>query len=204
MAEEVTNPGAREDENLIVNLDEAPSEEITEEQGGEKPVAGKRPPVPGPAPAVPQAGLEDLKRQMHAVRQQAQAIYEQNRQLAYERDQAILFAQEAERRGVSTYELYGENHVKALQDKMIALSGAAEQAMSDGDFKRAQALNLEIGHLGGKLGVAERDLQVLQQQREQMAQQAQQRPQQRAPQQRPQEQVPTDPFERAIFDKSEP
>lgn len=193
-----------EDESLVVDLTEDETPPPATPDKSAPAVAAKPPPVPGPSSApAPQVGLADLQRQMTAERAERQRVTELNRQLASERDQAVAFAQEAERRGVSTYELYNENQIKATQDKMVALANGAEQAMSDGDFKRASALNLELGRVGGQLAVLERDQSILMQQREQ--QQArpaqQQQPQQPAPQQR---QVPTDPLERAIMGRSEP
>jgi hypothetical protein len=199
---------ADEDENLVVNLDEDESEEDKEKKIAE-PVAvapaAKPPPVPGPS-AAPAQGLAELQKQIATERAERARVTEQARQIAAERDQAIAFAQEAERRGVSTYELYTENQIKATEDKMIALSNAAEQAMQDGDFKRATACNLEVGRLGGDLGVLRRDHAILQQQREreqQRPQQQRQQPQRQQPQQ-PQPQIPTDPLERAIYGRTEP
>jgi hypothetical protein len=197
------NPDAREDENLIVDLNEE-EDSPPAPAAGEKSVAAKPPPVPGPsAPPPSQTGLADLERQMQAERSERVRMTETARQIAAERDQAIAFAQEAERRGVSTYELYNEGQIKAVQDKMVALSNGAEQAMQDGDFKRAQALNLEIGRLGGQLAVFERDHAVLVQQREAAEQQQRNAPPP-APQPPQQPQVPTDPLERALIGKSEP
>jgi hypothetical protein len=140
---------------------------------------------------------------MAVERQERARVTEDNRRLAAERDQAMYLAQEAERRGVSTYELYNENQIRATQDQMEALAGEGERAMQDGDFKRAQTINLKIGRLGGALAVLERDQAVLVQQREQAEQQARQ-PRQPQPQQaQPQPQLPTDPLERAIMNRSE-
>jgi hypothetical protein len=153
-------------------------------------------------------GLEELQRQMAQERAERVRVTQVAQQIASERDQAIAFAQEAERRGVSTYELYTENQIKATEDKMVALAGAAEQAMSDGDFKRAASINLELGRTGGDLAVFKRDQAVLQQQREQMQQQQpRQQPRQQQPQpqpQQPQRAQPTDPIERAIQGRTEP
>ncbi len=200
MADDV-NPTAGENEDLVVNLDEEDNPGTTTQaapSGGAKP-----PPVPSPsAPPPSQEGLAELSQQVAAERAERVRVTQVAQQIARERDQAIAFAQEAERRGVSTYELYNENQIKAVQDKMIALSNGAEQAMHDGDFKRAQALNLEIGRLGGNLAVLERDQAVLVQQRENADAQAQQR--QRQPQPQPQQRPaqPTDPLERAIQGKT--
>src|SRR5262245_45837759 len=202
MADDV-NPTAGENDNLIVNLDEEDNPSTTERAAPAQ--EGKPPPVPGPSTPPPsQAGLEALQAQVNAERQERERVTQVARQIAAERDQAMAMAQEAERRGVSTYELYTENNIKAVQDKMVALSNQAEGAMQDGDFKRAQALNLEIGRLGGNLAVLERDHAILVQQRETAESQARQPQQRQQPQQPQQRQLPADPFERAIFDKSEP
>lgn len=206
-ADDGVNPPAGDDgESLIVNLNDeegtpAPGERV----GGAAGEKAKPPPVPGPSAAPsPQTALADLQRQMQAERAERTRVSEDNRRLAAERDQAVLFAQEAERRGVSTYELYNENQIKGTQDQMEALAGQAEQAMQDGDFKRATTLNLKIGRLGGSLAVLERDQAVLVQQREQMQREAR-APQQRQPQpqQSRQQQVPTDPLERAIMNRTD-
>jgi hypothetical protein len=139
---------------------------------------------------------------MQAERTERARVTEDNRRLSAERDQAIAFAQEAERRGVSTYELYNENRIKATQDQMVSLAQAGEIALQDGDFKRAQALNLEMGRLGGTLAVMERDQSVLVQQREQNERQPAPQPQQAQPQRR--SEVPADPLERAIMNRTEP
>jgi hypothetical protein len=200
MADDV-NPSAGENENLIVNLDEEDNPGTTQQAS-----SGDHKPAPVPSPSPPPAaqdGLAELNRQVNAERAERVRVTQIAQTIARERDEAILFAQEAERRGVSTYELYTENQIKAVQDKMVALSNGAEQAMVDGDFKRAQALNLEIGRLGGNLAVLERDQVVLQQQRqnaEAEARQRQQRPPQQQQPQRPAQ--PTDPFERALAGKT--
>jgi len=197
MANQDFNP-PEEGESVVIDLNEAPEgEKIT--SAGAKP-----PPVPGPssAPAAPQAGLEELQKQINAERAERTRVTQVAQQIARERDQAVQFAQEAERRGVSTYELYNENQIKATQDKMEALAGQAEQAMQDGDFKRAATFNLQLGRLGGSLAVLERDQAVLAQQREQRQQP--QQPQQPRQQQQPQQPAaPTDPFERALVGRSE-
>lgn len=183
-----------DEEDIVIDLnstDESPTE------GLEK----KPPPVPGPPPAAPQTALADLQKQMEAERARNAEITETARRIANERDQAIAVAQAADARGMSTYELYNENQIKAVQERMEALAAQAEQAMQDGDFKRASTLNLQIGRLGGNLAVLERDQAVLVQQREQMGQRPPVQPQQPQPQQR---QQPTDPLERAIQNRTEP
>jgi len=194
-------------ENLVVNLDEEEEKKAPSADEKSAAAAAKPPPVPGPSatPAPSQTGLAELQRQMQAERAERARVTEVARQIAAERDQAIQFAQEAERRGVSTYELYNENQIKAVQDKMAAVANQAEVAMNEGNFKVVSALNLELGRLGGSLAVLERDHQILQQQREQMGQpqQRQPQPQQRQPPQ-PQPQRPADPIERAIQGRTEP
>ena len=192
-----------EGDSVVIDLNEP------DDAGGQdqKPVAAKPPPVPGPSsapPAAPQAGLEELQKQINAERAERARVTQVAQQIARERDQAMALAQEAERKGVSTYELYNENQIKATQDQMEALSAQAEQAMQDGDFKRAATVNLKIGRLGGALAVLERDQAVLAQQREQQQPRQQQQPQQPRQQQQPQQPAaPTDPFERALVGRSE-
>jgi hypothetical protein len=198
MANQDFNP-QEEGESVIIDLNEAPEGEKTAAAGA------KPPPVPGPSssPAPPpQAGLEELQKQINAERAERARITQVAQQIARERDNAVSFAQEAERRGVSTYELYNENQIKATQDKMEALAAQAEQAMQDGDFKRASTFNLQIGRLGGALAVLERDQAVLAQQREQQGQRQQPQPQPQQPRQQ-QPQAPADPFERALVGRSE-
>ena len=195
MADDVIPP-AGEDESLIVNLND--DDEVK---------TAKPPPVPGPsssasspgAPA-PQVGLEELQRQIEAERAERARVTATAHQIARERDQAIVYAREAEQRGVSSYELYNENQIKATQDKMESLAGQAEQAMQDGDFKRASTINLQIGRLGGALAVLERDQAVLAQQREQ--QQQPRVPQQQQPAAQPA--AASSPLERAIASRTEP
>jgi hypothetical protein len=197
MANQDFNP-PEEGESVVIDLNEAPEGEKVTAAGA------KPPPVPGPSSSAsppPQAGLEELQKQINAERAERTRVTQVAQQIARERDQAMAVAQEAERRGVSTYELYNENQIKATQDKMEALAAQAEQAMQDGDFKRATTFNLQIGRLGGALAVLERDQAVLQQQREQ---QGQQRPAQQPQQPRQQQQLPADPFERALVGRSEP
>jgi hypothetical protein len=195
-------PDVRADEDLIVNL----NDDDTPPAGEKAPaVAAKPPPVPGPSSTPPaETGLQDLQRQVNAERAERARVEDVARRIAAERDQAIAFAQEAERRGVSTYELYNENQIRAAQDKMEALAAQAEQAMQDGDFRRASNLNLQLGRMGGALAVLERDQAILAQQREQAMQQPPPRVQQPQPQPQPQRQLPADPLERAIQGRSEP
>ena|SRR5215475_978069 len=201
---------ADEDENLVVNLDEEENEDKGKEDK-EKAVSAtppaaaavKPPPVPGPG-AAPAQGLAELQKQIAAERAERARVIAEAQRIAAERDQAIVFAQEAERRGVSTFELYTENQIKATEEKMIALSEASAVAMQDGDFKRHAALNLEVGRLGGDLGVLRRDHAILVQQREQQQQRQPQRQQpQPQPQRQQQPQLPTDPLERAIYGRTE-
>lgn len=162
-------------------------------------------PVPGPktAPAAPQVGMADLQRQVNDERALRARVMQDNQRLAGERDNAIAFAREAERRGMSTYELFTENQITAVSEQMDALSAQAENAMGDGDFKTASQINLKLHKLGGQLAILERDKATLAEQRGVMQQQHQRPINQPQPQQpQPQPQVPTDPVERAVMNRT--
>jgi hypothetical protein len=195
---------ADEDENLIVDLN-ADDEELTSIPGATpvpRPgvVVTKPPPVPGPSTA-PRIGMEELQRQIEAERTQRAHAVETSRRLAAERDNAVRYAQESERRGVQTYEAYNNEQIKATGDQIEALSAQHESAMTDGDFKTAAALTRKISHLSGQLALLERDAGALAQQREQLARpQPQRQQQQPQPQQQP---VTVDPVERAGQGRSE-
>ena len=195
---------ADEDENLIVDLnasDEEPAS-IPGATPAPRPAAAKPPPVPGPSTAH-QRGLQELQQQINAERAGREQAVQVSRRLAAERDNAVRFAQEAERRGVQTYEVYNQEQIKAVGDQIEALSAQHEGAMTDGDFKTAAALTRKIGHLSGQLALLERDAGALAQQREQLAQQPQRQQQQPQPQPQPQpQQIPTDPVERAAMGRS--
>ena len=137
---------------------------------------GKAAARPGPLGRCGTAGwLEELQQQINAERaERAQSPRWRSRSHASAIRRWCL-PRRPSVRGVSAYELYNENQIKATQDKMEALAAQAEQAMQDGDFKRAQTINLQIGRLGGSLAVLERDQAVLAQQREQQPQQQRQR-----------------------------
>jgi len=194
-----------DDEDLIVDLNE-PDEPLKE------PAQGKPPPVPGPgavpAPAgraapLSQTGLKDLETQLSAERQAKARVAEENRRLAAERDQAIAFAQEAERRGMSVYELNNENQIKALTEQMDALEEQHAAAMDGGDFKTAASINRKMHKAAGDLALAERDKLTLAQQKVNMQQQHQRRPP--PPQTRqPAEPEPTNALERALQGRTEP
>src|SRR4029077_6169475 len=181
MANQDFNP-PEEGESVVIDLNEAPEGEKVTAAGANPP------PVPGPSPSAsppPQAGLEELQKQINAERAERTRVTQVAQQIAREPEQAMAVAQEAERRGVCTYELYNENQIKATQDKMEALAAQAEQAMQDGDFKRATTFNLQLGPLGGSVAGRGADQAVLAQQREQRQQP--QQPQQPRQQQQPQQ-----------------
>jgi hypothetical protein len=203
---------ADEDEDLIIDLNEKDEDAAAKEaekspRADERaPTQAKPPPVPGPASkpppsTAPQTGLKDLESQIVAERAAKNRVAEENRRLQAERDQAILFAQEAERRGMSTFELYNENQIRAAEEQLDALTMQQEAAMNDGDFKAAADLNRKMQRLGGQLALLERDKATLAQQRETMKVQHQRKPQ---PTRQPAEAQPTDPLERAIAGRTEP
>jgi hypothetical protein len=190
---------ADEDENLVLTVgvdDEVqapPETPITEAK------TAKPPPVPGPGAqsTAPKAGLEELQKQIENEKAQRNRVAEQNRRLQAERDRALQLAQEADRRGVASYEMYNQEQIRATQEQIDALSAQHEGAMQDGDFKTAADLTRKIGRLSGQLALFERDQGALAQQREQLGQQPRPQPQPQAP-------VSTDPVERAIAGRSEP
>lgn len=192
---------AADEENEDINL-----ADLDTDDGEEKKVS-KPPPVPGPKTAAPapapaaQDGLKDLQRQIEAERAERGRIAQQNQQLARERDQAIAFAQEAERRGVTTYELYTETQITGVQEQMDALTAQQENAYGDGDFKTVAEINKRLNRLGGQLAILERDKATLAEQREQMGKQPPRQPQRQTQPQAPQ---PTDPLEKAIQNRTEP
>lgn len=182
---------AEDEEDLVVDLNAEPETEVK----AEKPA-----PVPGPPPSVaPQVGLKDLELQIANERRARAQVEEQARRIAAERDEALQYAQEAERRGGSNYEAYVDSQIQGMSGEMDTLASQAEVSMNEGDFKTAAEINKRLGRLGGALAIAEREKLALQQQRQQpQRQQAQPREQPAQPQ------VPTDPLERAISGRSEP
>jgi pyruvate/2-oxoglutarate dehydrogenase complex dihydrolipoamide acyltransferase (E2) component len=181
---------AEEGEDLVVNLNAEPEVEAK--------VEAKPPPVPGPPAAVePQVGLQDLQLQIANERRARAAVEDQARRIAAERDQAVRYAQEAEQRGGNNYEAYVDSQIQGMTGEMDNLAAHAEVAMNEGDFKTAAAINKQLGRIGGALAIAEREKQALQQQRQQP-----QQPRQQPQQQQPQRQVPTDPVERAIANRT--
>jgi hypothetical protein len=143
--------------------------------------------------------LEELQKQIESERAQRARAVEDNRRLALERDRAVAYSQESERRGVSTYEAYNQEQIKSTTEQIDALAGQHESAMTDGDFRTAAELNKKISRLSGQLALLERDAGALAQQREQLSRP--QQPQQPQPQQ--QQPLPSDPIERAGVGRSE-
>jgi hypothetical protein len=183
MADEV-----QDGEDLVIDLNAEPEAEKTEAAPVTKPA-----PVPGPPPSVaPQVGLKDLEQQIANERRARAQAEDTARRIAAERDQAVQYAQEADRRGGTNYEAYVDSQIQGMSGDMDMLAAQSEVAMNEGDFKTAAEINKRIGRLGGALAIAEREKQALQQQRQQ--------PQRQPPrqQQPPQRQLPTDPLERAI------
>ena len=194
-----------DEEDELINLSELEDEQPAAPEKKLEAAAAKPPPVPGPnakpATSVPQVGLQDLERQVAAERAERGRVTQQAQQLARERDQAIAFAREAEARGVSTFELYVDNQIANMTEMMDTLTAQQEAAYADSDFKTVAAINRKLADIGGDLASAKRDKATLAQQRETMKQQHAQ-PTTRQPAQQPQ--VPTDPLERAIMNRTEP
>lgn len=195
---------ADEDDGEAIPLSDLVEElEPDKDEQPKAPAAQAKPaPVPGPRaapakPPPPQVGLSELERQIENERALRARAIADNQRLAGERDQAIAFAREAEKRGMSTYELFTENQINSVNEQMEALSAQAEGAMGDGDFKTASQLNLRLHKLGGQLAILERDKAALAEQRVTMTAQHQ-RPINQAPAAPVQQPVPTDPVERAV------
>jgi hypothetical protein len=197
------------DEDLVIDLDAPEDEKTAQTPAGQ---TAKPPPVPGPgdasrsanreerSPPPPQTGGKDLENQLSAERAAKSRLAEENRRVAAERDQAILFAQEAERRGMSVYELNNENQLKAAEEQLETLTAQQEAAMEGGDFKLAADLNRKMHRLGGQLALLERDKVALAQQKGQMQQRQQRPPQTR----QPAEPEPANALERALQGRTEP
>lgn len=191
----VLNPNAAEDEPLRINLDETP------------PAAA---PASAPAPATTApAAIDDLKKQLHeAARfrdQQTQAI----RALAHQRDQQAHYAQQqaavaaqAQERGILADEVIIENRTRHVAEQLDSMKEAQATAYSAGEWDKVADLNVKISRLGGEMAVLEQKTEYLQGQRQQYIayQQEQQRlaqqPRSAAPQ------APTDPFERALANRT--
>jgi hypothetical protein len=198
---------AGEEEDLVVTLGEPPEPAPPAEGAVAKP-----PPVPGPPPpaaavadqVTPEVGLKDLEQQIAAERKERARIAETARRLQTERDQAVQYAQEAERRGGTNYEAFVDSQIQGMTGELDALAARSESAMNDGDFKTAAEINKRIGRLGGALAVAEREKFALQQQREAQAKQPPPAPRQQTPPPAAQPAQPTTPLERAIAGRSQP
>ena len=118
MAESIS-PEPAGNEGMLVKLDEPEEKEEKSEEKVEsvkKAEPTAQTPVPSPPAQPPHTSLAELQRQIQAERnaraQREQQWQAHSRQLTQQRDQAIAFAQEAERRGVSTYELYADNQIQ--------------------------------------------------------------------------------------------
>jgi hypothetical protein len=196
---------ADDDENEEISLADLEDEEP---KAAEKPQAkapAKPPPVPAPGtsqeqakPAAPQVGLKDLETHLANERAERLRVTSENARLLAERDNAIRYAQAAEQRGVSTIELANDNQIVALTEQLDMMQAQHEQAMTDGDFKTASALQRKMGKLNSDLSLAEERKAALAGQREQMTQQH------RQPLQRPAAPAAVDPLERAIANRTEP
>jgi hypothetical protein len=200
-----------EGEELTLNLadleKEAQEGTLSEEEKQQRaPQPGKPAPVPGPSSAKPAAaaqdGLKDLERQIENERRARATTAQENARLQTERDNAIRFAREAEARGMTTYELYTENQITAATEQMDALTSQQETAYADGDFKTVADINKRLNKLGGQLAILERDKATLAEQREQMKQQHARPTTTRQPAQPAQ--LPANPLERAIMNRTEP
>jgi hypothetical protein len=175
-----------DDQPLVVDLDQSPED-------GASAVAAKPRPVPGPS----SSGLMDLEKQIEAERRERERITQDARRMQVERDQAIAYAQDAERRGATNWEQQVDNHIAQGQERMDALTAQQEAAYNDGDFKQVAEINRKLSHLGGEIAALERDKVNYLHQRERAAQQQPQRARQEVQQQ------PVDPLERAMQGRTE-
>jgi hypothetical protein len=202
---EAAQPAARDDDEDLKLEDDidvvTPPEPVRKASPEPAPQVVKPAPVPGPAakPAAPEVGLQDLERQLADERALKTRVAAENQRLARERDQAIVYAQEADKRGVSTYEMFTENQIVSIRDQMDALQAQQETAYSDGDFKTVAEINRKFGKLNTDLAILERDKAALAEQRQRQPQTTQRQPAPATP-----APVPTDPVERAIQNRTEP
>src|SRR5262245_633304 len=123
------------DEDLVIDLG-AP-------EGDQKPE-----PVPGPGAqtakpekVAPEVGLRDLEQRIEAGRRENERLVEESRRLATERDNAVAYAQEADRRSGTNYEAWVQGQIDGMSAEMENLAAQAEAAMNDGDFKAAAKFN---------------------------------------------------------------
>jgi archaellum component FlaC len=168
----VVNPEAGENEDLIVNLDADDTAPPTEGVAAAAAAAVPKPaPVPSPPPPSPAVAVDDLQKQLEQEKAQREAAQAETRRLQGERDNAMALAQEAERRGISTQELYHESSIKAAQDQMDALTNQQESAYNDGNFKLVAEINKKLNRLGGQIAVLEREKEMIGHARQQQKQQ---------------------------------
>lgn len=189
-------PDARDDEDLIVKLDEDEAGDKDKDKG--KPEA-KLAPVPGPGTqkTAPVDGLKDLESQLVSERSARARAEEAARAATAERNQAVGVARDAQLRGASQREVAIDNQITNCTNEIDRLTEAAESAYENGDFKKVTECNRKIATLGGDLAVFKRDKQWA---ANQVAQHKQPQPGTR----QPTEDQPTDPFEAAIKHRTAP
>jgi hypothetical protein len=181
---ELPKPPPRQQEN-----------EADQQRGGKKATA----PVPPRQPLPPSEGLEDLQRQLSEERDRSARAEAETRRLATERNQAIAYAQEAERRGISTQELMIEDQLKGMSSQLDTLVEQQTAAWNEGDFAKASQINRKLQELTVAHGFASEKKLWLTQQRERAAQQQQPRAAQPA-----EGEPPADPWEAKIVGKYTP
>lgn len=185
-------PDARDDEDVIVKLDD---DDAGDKDKG-KPEA-KLAPVPGPGTqtTAPAEGLKDLEGQIVIERDRAARAEHNARAAATERDRAIAFAQEAQRRGLSAHEVAIDNKIANASNEIDRITEMMESAYNEGDFKKVAGYQRDMGKIAGDLAVFKRDKEYA---ASQVARSRQPQPGTR----QPTEPVPTDPFEAAIHGRT--
>lgn len=181
-----------DDEDMIVKLD---STGLVEGEDDSLSPAGAKAAAPAkdakPEQVPPAVGVAELQQQLEESARQRERVAEQNRRLQGERDQAVAYAQEAERRGISAQEVMADHRLTSVQGQMDSLVEQQKGLYEAGDWGKVAEINRKLSELGGEKVAYERDKANFAWQREQ------------AKQQQPQRQLPTDPVERATVGRTD-
>lgn len=189
----VQNPDAAEHEDLVIKLDDIDIAPRTDDDDVPAPApdaaAAPAAPAAAEAPVAPSAGLEEINKRLTDEQTARTATEERNRILTAERDRAVAFAQEAERRGISQNELLTESQIMVTNEQMEGIAKEIATLMEGGEYTKTIPLNLKLNKLGGEIALLEGKKNWLAEQRE------------IAKNQPP---APTDPFEKLIDGRGEP